>query len=539
MIVIWRIRKKNQLIEEQNDKHASLDFGLGEVSRKTKAARGAHRSPEMIRISTEKDVRNARGMSMDMGSPYVLPSDLTDSRPSFHSISRSTHDGEDPYRPVTLVRGESSPVGGQSLYTSRPGSRKDSASVWTQSSEGMSGAKSSLIRYAQLPSNNTPPPLSGPEISLSGHIPSPPSGLAVGEPLADHNGRPAEQLLVTTAFDSSNQIFPREQSTATTASSLRQESAVGRLDIALEANLPMLSGPPSPTSRVSRDYTRHAPATPPKDSSRQSSGAQPLRQDSFPALHEHETYANVLGIAQNEVSESRASDASNLGVTGVHSKWRRSSLSMRPLPPDDPEENPETRANRIRSFYREYFDDKLETRFEGGDYGGVDYFEDYNQEHMDSATIIDPASGQFVVGSVPSFAQPITRRAMTPPPRAPPQFRNGSASSHRFYGSGQAGLTPHSRGFSSASMQASRGRAYKRPHAPPPAPLNNLPTPYLLRDDSAIFNAMDFAPPITFRDRQAGRPESPMMDQRPYSPTVRPFTPLASSFDELRAMPSA
>lgn len=54
-----------------------------------------------------------------------------------------------------------------------------------------------------------------------------------------------------------------------------------------------------------------------------------------------------------------------------------------------------------------------------------------------------------------------------------------------------------------------------------------------------VFNPIDFAPPVSFRERQNGmRPDSPLGTPRPYSPSVRPHTPLASSFDDLAAMPS-
>lgn len=74
--------------------------------------------------------------------------------------------------------------------------------------------------------------------------------------------------------------------------------------------------------------------------------------------------------------------------------------------------------------------------------------------------------------------------------------------------------------------------------APPPAPLKNLPTPHLLKDDTAIFNADDFAPPVSYRDRQAGRSQSPVNASRPYSPAVSAHNPLVSAYSELSPMPS-
>jgi hypothetical protein len=54
-----------------------------------------------------------------------------------------------------------------------------------------------------------------------------------------------------------------------------------------------------------------------------------------------------------------------------------------------------------------------------------------------------------------------------------------------------------------------------------------------------VFNAADFAPPVSYRDRQNGlRPDSPLGASRPFSPAVRPHTPLASSYDDLMVMPS-
>jgi len=75
---------------------------------------------------------------------------------------------------------------------------------------------------------------------------------------------------------------------------------------------------------------------------------------------------------------------------------------------------------------------------------------------------------------------------------------------------------------------------------PPPKALTSLPTPHMLREDTAlILNPTEFAPPTTFRDNQNGRrPDSPMGIQRPYSPAVKAFSPLVPAFDDLSAMPS-
>jgi hypothetical protein len=128
---------------------------------------------------------------------------------------------------------------------------------------------------------------------------------------------------------------------------------------------------------------------------------------------------------------------------------------------------------------------------------------------------------------------------MTPPPRAPPRFRSGSNPygprvGNRSRASSNAHMPPP-RGMSSMSGRLPGPRA----PLPPPSPLASLPTPSKLKEDFAVFNAIDFAPPVSYRERQHGmRPDSPLGAPRPFSPAVRPHTPLVSSFDDLVPMPS-
>ena len=150
----------------------------------------------------------------------------------------------------------------------------------------------------------------------------------------------------------------------------------------------------------------------------------------------------------------------------------------------------------------------------------------------------DPVTGEYYDAFPAPYAEPVTRRAMTPPPRAPPQFQGGP----RHMASGSIGgysehfYSPGPRAFSSASARFPGARGPRKP-APPPAPLTVLPTPHLLKDD-AIMTAIDFAPGSSFRDQKDGRPETPLGGVRPYSPMVRAHTPLASVFDDLAPMPS-
>jgi hypothetical protein len=294
-----------------------------------------------------------------------------------------------------------------------------------------------------------------------------------------------------------------------------------------------------------------------------------------------------LATPMPKVEERRESQFLSDVLDGFDHNTQRLSVLMRPLPPDDPSENPEERANRIRSFYKEYFDESKAPQqhppmpdlpdhgyYDDGNYSQQadynayseynnypvhnhqsnnheDYYEDYDTEYANQGgyNVYDSHQNGFVVAA--PYAEPITRRAMTPPPRAPPRFQGGPRG--RAY-SGASQLPPRGgssmsnymppRGMSSMSNYRSRpgpsserGRAQNR--GPPPAPLVSLKTPHLLKDDSALYSAFDLAPPPTYRDMQMGRrPDSPLGVERPYSPQVRAHTPLASAFEELSAMPS-
>jgi hypothetical protein len=185
---------------------------------------------------------------------------------------------------------------------------------------------------------------------------------------------------------------------------------------------------------------------------------------------------------------------------------------------------------------------------QGGARGAPQYYEDYDQGYMggDQAPYFDPETNAFVM----PYAQPVTRRAMTPPPagRRPgpgrpgprPRGPNGSIGGMSFHsgpgGRSRAGSALGPRPDSSASA---RMRQPPMKKMPPPAPLTTLPTPSKLRDDNSfLINAADFAPPSNIRDTAAGRSQSPFGERRPYSPSVPAAQTLVSPFEELAALPS-
>lgn len=283
-------------------------------------------------------------------------------------------------------------------------------------------------------------------------------------------------------------------------------------------------------ARVSSDYGdafKITPPSPPRKAVQQYQGRQSIDVQ--------------MPVAQEQPVQG-------LGV--ITEDDRRLSI-LRPLPPDDPSENPEERANRIRSFYKEYFDESKPEP--AGRYAQGDYAEDYSSEYLNGSTIYDPRANGFVVAQRP-YAQPVTRRAMTPPPRAPPRMQNSarggvprSSLDYAPRGPTEQPVRPMDQsGRSDDYPMRSRNASAMSGHASsrskplvPPAPLKTLPTPHMLKDDMAMLSPIDFAPPTTFRDQQAGRqPDSPVMIQRPYSPAVRAHTPLTSSFESLPAIPS-
>ncbi|KAI5296321.1 hypothetical protein KEM52_004112 [Ascosphaera acerosa] len=216
---------------------------------------------------------------------------------------------------------------------------------------------------------------------------------------------------------------------------------------------------------------------------------------------------------------------------------RLSSNGIRPLPPMDPNETPAQRASRIRSFYKEYFDpNNAKTKSQ--------YYGDLEDAPVDSVY------GAENVPPMPQdapYAQPMPRRAMTPPPRmpseafAPPQaLRNGWDSRPSSRGSNIK--SPSIRVQSSVSNRFGPTpppprREKKRP---PPEPLQMIPTPHAIRDDTLItINPIDFAPAQLTKAQREGRPMTPQSGARvPYLPQLPAHIPLVSAYDDLAVMPS-
>ena len=514
LLFLHRRNKRKLREEDATDKYKSMDFGMGPAGGSKRGKKG----PEMS--SAEKEIRGAhgRGISLETGSPYILPVGLHGSRESFHSLSRSQIDPHDPYRPVTFG------ADSQSVRSQGRAYRNDNGSVYTSSSGGTEKHKMNdgLLKNAQRMSTSAP---------------------MRGEPTLPDN-YPALDIKFPEPAIPLSPLNPRFENDSPAALSAPPAASLGNK--AANATVP-----PSDVPSI------QVPEPAVTDAS-----AFPARIQSQQAVHGHAHSASMVSTSSYgdgfQVTppspRQSASQQDNLSTKPQHLQplsnprltvddfgrnTNRLSMSVRPLPmldSDDLDEEPEQRANRIRSFYKEYFDESKPEPVGGHTY--TDYYEDYGSEYQDGA-VFDSRNGNFIVAQPNApFAEPITRRAMTPPPRAPPRFRSntGSRAPHMSNSSVASSQYPP-RGMS--SMSGRMGPPGPRKPLPPPTTLSSLPTPAKLTENSMVFDPIDFAPPVSFRERQNGmRPDSPLGNARPYSPSVRPHTPLVGSYDDLAVMPS-
>lgn len=525
LFFLHRRSKKRQALEDANDPHKSLDFGVDMPSQPAKAKKKGFGKgvPEMTvtEVPMDGSGRKARGLSMDMhmNSPYLLPAQLQGSRESLHSMSRTVQDQHDPYRPVNLIRSSHETTRSPRPFT-------ENGSVYSASTV-RTADNSSLLANAQRMSQSLAYPKRGDskaseETARQMHsarstTPSRKSSQSPSEQTLSNiseNGAARQQTLPT--LPSPPQVpspEPTQQMPPPRKSSMPSSAMPPRKSSMSAATQSRLDKHTSETSYYGEDIP--PPPPPPKIE-------EPAPMMGAPVVQEPDAYDSQYDIDPAVIYTGRFS-IDNSAPSQQHypaPNNRVSVMGLRPLPPDDPQENAEQRANRIRSFYKEYFDDSRPGPAQGGYYEDSDYYT--------NGAIYDPGTGTHLTPVQAPFAQPMGRRAMTPPPRAGPRF---------------AGADMHRRQYStmSAGRAAPRGRApapVKK--LPPPKALTSLPTPHLLREDTAlIMNPIDFAPPTTFREHQNGRrPDSPMGIQRPYSPSVKAYSPLVPAFDELSAMPS-
>lgn len=527
LIVLHRRHVKKLLREDAMDKHKSLDFGMDDVGPATRRTGGHGGMPQM------SEPGHAKGLSLDVG-PYLMPPNLKGSPESLRSMSID----DDKYRPATA-----------SIRSFPRGHRDDASSFAGSRFEGADDGQSGLLHNAQRMSRSSPPLYTSPTEPhgrspvnhhndflgpVPGLTPPPPAqqpGLALGSPTGSRIPTP-EPLPHVDSHSGLNFGLDNDAYGNTHTNSHEER-----------LNFPL----PDASQSRSPDHDQ-APASilprislPASDVTSSDYGDNRKSQYILPAvaLHGTEDVQQHNAPTKDNHHPEIPEDPQNLDSAYDNRRdTRRMTLGLRPLPPEDPADNPEQRANRIRSFYKEYFDESKNGQ-------EPTYYEDFGPEFYEGGAgagaagfIYDPTTGDYYdasQGAAP-FAEPITRRAMTPPPRAPPRFQGAA----RHMATNSAGFNgiPGPRAFSSASgrMPGPGPRGPKKP-LPPPSPLHVLPTPHMLTDDS-LMTAMDFAPAHGFKDRRAGRPETPTGGDLPYHLGVRAHTPLVSAFDDLAVMPS-
>lgn len=556
--ILHRRHVRKQREEDANDRHASMDFGLGDVPQPGRSKRKTTAAMTELDMGGEKghhESRRQRSMEFNMDSPYLLPPELQNSRESLHSLSRSLqHQHEDPYRPVTQyfpgdeksIRSQSKQ--GSSIYTgssAAPSRFQDvSTAELIPNAGGMprSNPPNGFVpppRQNSLPQSNasiattdSQPPLPPyPSEPPKAHLPDPPQPEEIKRKGLPTSPRPGQQNLapVSPAPGDARESFASNN-----------DNAIRQSNNYLGALINDTDRSPTPPSKSPETTRKSPPAAintlpsnprPPRKESMRSNDSNQYG-DGFkvtPPSPGRETKEEMMrGQRYSMDVPPEEFVQAGLGAPGFDAK--RLSMGFRPLPPDAVTEmdDPEIRANRIRSFYKEYFDDSKP------DPSGGQYYEDYDENYLGDAAYFDPETNAFVMPG----AQPVHRRAMTPPPRGrfagPPRAMHGSMGAMSATGPRGA---PGPRAYSSASGRM--GPQKMRKPMPPPSALNTLPTPSKLKDDTfALFNSLEFAPPQNYRDRAAGRSESPFGERRPYSPAVPAFTPVVSAFDELAPMPS-
>jgi len=496
LFFLHRRVKRKQALEDKNDKYKSYDFGMEDVvSGKKGRGLAQPKLPEMTITDMEKathDIGRPKmahkgGMSLDMGSPYLLPAAVNDSRESFHSMSRSLRDGEDPYRPVAMALNSGSPV--------RPSSarrRYDDDSVYTASSVPSGDVMNAgLLQHASRMSRSDPDYYDHDSSPQSQHAP-PFQQTVQRRPAPDVASVPS--AVKNTAYPLRNASTQHNKQAPSLAINVDASNAIASHQVQIH--------PPSPSA----NHLSHAAPV-----------------------------VKRLSIAVTPANDEPAQDSNRLSTMNPDAR-RVSAIGLRPLPPDDPSDNPEQRANRIRSFYKEYFDDSKPNPT--GIYPQYNpYADDYEAGYFaDGAATYDPETGAFVDYAAPHmrgpaapYADPVGRRAFTPPPGgAAPRGRNRN------------NMSMQSTGHINNPAFRQGPRAPPKKQLPPPVALKSLPTPHqLMQDDLAFLNPLDFAPAPTYRDERLGRGrDSPLGTMRPYSPAVIAHSPLVKSFDDLAVLPS-
>ncbi|KAI1195998.1 hypothetical protein F5X97DRAFT_325936 [Nemania serpens] len=561
--------------EEAANKFKSMDFGLHDASQ----PKGPKRKSAFFGREKETTHKTQLSMDMNLSSPYLLPPNLHNSRESFNSLTKTLHQADDPYRPVADFA--NSDVGSLRSVKRGPGARV--SSIYTTRTRPSADIPRSQHGDVPLSPLRSPLPVAQPMTFPQSHTEEVPSLPAKNEFRFVDDGPgiaqvPEIQEPPAVATAASHKPGPHGSRSSVELKQVPQPMVA---EIVNERDSFARGGTdsqiiPDGLGIMNRHMSQASSSSHNSESKAAPTVVRPPRKESMPVIKapgandDYQSYADTLQFDDDKFNSQRDEDELHMSVNDeqVHPRStglgvpdqdkRRLSVGLRPLPPDDflDSEDPEFRANRIRSFYKEYFEDtKADQNRPPMPQQQQGYYEDYDSGYMGGeAAYFDPETNAFVM----PYAQPVTRRAMTPPPknRRPmpgpgprgtpgPRGPQGPPMPGGPQGRPRAGSTMSGRGWgprsprpgSSASNPRFGGQP-KKP-MPPPAALSTLPTPSKLKDDSfAIMGAIDFAPPPTFKEHAAGRSQSPLGERLPYRVNTPVHSPLVSAFEDTPALPS-
>lgn len=539
LFVVWRRRSKITKQEESHDKYKSLDFGVDPAGmRERKKHKTAKVGPEMIVTDLTGGVEKNRGISIDLGlaNPYLPPPEVERSRESLISLSRSINPGDDKYRATAFVPDD------RSIRSRRSSLRSahDGSSIFSGSTKRFeTESKTDLLPRGPSRETSEPPHFRKPVPPVE----KSPGGLLAPK-LQEHDRNSTFSTTSgTAAIRASNNYLGQyisgggdraEPNGDKQPAVIVTETEVKPSPPIEEPRQPPAVAVRNPLPRRTSSFYEQPPVADVADTDYHSKQVPTLPQigtplNDFDISTPSDSHSQIphTDAKQDEVNDHVQSVSTLPAQTNTHHDdsdsdyydevyedyedvdytYRGSMIGVRPLPPDDPTENPEQRANRIRSFYKEYFDDGSKSGARQTYYDGSEQYED----HVDSY-----------------YQQPLPRM---PVPRPDSRQRAMSHGNHVYHG------PPRAYSSMSGRMGPPR-RGPPKKQLPPPKPLMLLPTPHKIKGDDFLPNAIDFAPPQVFKNQRSGTPDSLRGGLRPYSPSVRPHVPLTSSFDDLAAVPS-
>jgi hypothetical protein len=156
LVYLHQRHQRKQRLEDKNDPHKSLDFGMDGVGvdGKPESKWAKQRKGPEMKVTEAGDMktnRKDRGLSLDdmgLGNPYLLPQEVNGDGGSVRSMSRSLHDDHDPYGPVTFAKGD-----GESI---RSRAFNEKGSIYSAATSNRSTERVGLVANASRMSQSYP-----------------------------------------------------------------------------------------------------------------------------------------------------------------------------------------------------------------------------------------------------------------------------------------------------------------------------------------------------------------------------------------------